>query len=49
VEEAKRMLKEETNFKIDAIGLECGFNSTSAFYSSFKKIAGVTPLNYSKS
>ncbi|WP_136667564.1 helix-turn-helix transcriptional regulator [Flavobacterium sp. H122] len=49
IEEAKRLLKEETNFKIDAIGLECGFNSTSAFYSSFKKITGITPSNYSKS
>lgn len=49
IDEAKRLLKESTQFKIDAVGFESGFNSTSTFYSSFKKITGTTPSNYQKS
>lgn len=49
IHEAKRLLKESTQFKIDAVGFESGFNSTSTFYSSFKKITGTTPSNYQKS
>lgn len=48
IEEAKRLLKEGTQFKIDAIGFESGFNSSSTFYSSFKKFTGTTPSNYQK-
>jgi AraC-like DNA-binding protein len=48
IEEAKRLLKESTQFKIDAVGFESGFNSSSTFYSSFKKITGTTPSNYQK-
>ncbi len=48
IEEAKRLLKEGTQFKIDAVGFESGFNSSSTFYSSFKKITGTTPSNYQK-
>lgn len=48
IEEAKRLLKANTQFKIDAIGFEAGFNSSSTFYSSFKKITGTTPSNYQK-
>lgn len=48
VSEAKRILAdtEYKDYTIVAIGLECGFNSKSAFYSSFKKICGKTPLSY---
>lgn len=46
VEEAKRLLKEDAHLKIDVIGIACGFNSSSTFYSTFKKIAGTTPANY---
>lgn len=48
IDEAKRLLKESTQFKIDAVGFESGFNSSSTFYSSFKKITGTTPSNYQK-
>ena len=48
IEEAKRLLKESNQFKIDAVGFESGFNSSSTFYSSFKKITGTTPSNYQK-
>jgi AraC-like DNA-binding protein len=49
IEEAKRLLKENTDLKIDAVGMECGFNSSSTFYSTFKKITGTTPATFQKS
>lgn len=48
IDEAKRLLKEDTHLKIDSIGMECGFNSNSTFYSTFKKITATTPSNYVK-
>lgn len=48
IEEAKRLLKNKKQLKIDAVGMECGFNSSSTFYSTFKKITGNTPSNYQK-
>lgn len=48
VAEAKNILldKEFNNYTIVAIGLECGFNSKSTFYSSFKKVTSKTPSEY---
>lgn len=48
IDEAKRLLKDSTQLKIEAVGFESGFNSSSTFYSSFKKITGTTPSNYQK-
>lgn len=48
IDEAKRLLKASNQFKIDAVGFESGFNSSSTFYSTFKKITGKTPSNYQK-
>jgi AraC-like DNA-binding protein len=48
IEEAKQLLKNNTQLKIDAVGMECGFNSSSTFYSTFKKITGTTPSSYQK-
>ncbi|WP_136666726.1 AraC family transcriptional regulator [Flavobacterium sp. H122] len=48
VEKAKKFLKKPNYaaYTIVAIGLECGFNSKSTFYSAFKKFTSVTPSEY---
>ncbi len=50
VEEVKRRLrdKDSKNFTLLSVGYDCGFNTKSSFYNSFKKIAGVTPAQYRK-
>ena len=50
VEEAKKILNHSdfSNYTIVAIGLECGFNSKSTFYTAFKKSTGKTPSEYKK-
>jgi AraC-like DNA-binding protein len=48
VEQAKKFLSnnEFSAYTIVAIGLECGFNSKSTFYSAFKRFTSVTPTIY---
>lgn len=50
VEEAKQLLNSSSmdNFTIEAIGEQVGFQSKSNFFTSFKKITGLTPLEYKK-
>ncbi len=48
VESAKKLIKNNTNFTLEAIGFEAGFSSKSSFYSTFKKVTGVTPAVYKK-
>lgn len=50
VDEAKKLLADKSfdTYTIVAVGLECGFNSKSTFYTSFKKFTGVTPAIYRK-
>jgi AraC-like DNA-binding protein len=51
VAQAKALLKDDDfdNYTIVAIGLECGFNSRSTFYTAFKKFTNQTPSEYRKS
>ncbi len=46
IEEAKRLLAGESKYTTEAIGYECGFNSKSTFFTTFKKITGVTPAQF---
>ncbi len=50
IEEAKRLLSSADfdRYSLEAIGLEAGFRSRSAFYKGFKEAAGVTPGAYRK-
>ncbi|TLF45283.1 helix-turn-helix domain-containing protein [Maribacter aurantiacus] len=46
VEEARQLLGKESNYTIEAIGEQSGFNSKSAFYKAFKSQTGTTPAKY---
>jgi AraC-like DNA-binding protein len=45
---AQEKLKEGTNYTLEALGYDCGFNSKSTFYTAFKRHAGITPAQYQK-
>ena len=48
IEDAKKLLEENNQFTLEAIGFEAGFSSKSTFYATFKKVVGQTPSAYKK-
>jgi AraC-like DNA-binding protein len=46
IEEAKRLLKEQPNIKVEEIAEQVGYNSKSSFNTSFKKLTGKTPSEW---
>lgn len=48
IQQAKKLLNDNSfcRYTIVSIGLECGFNSKSTFYSAFKKFTSQTPSEY---
>ncbi|MFT6842654.1 MAG: AraC-like DNA-binding protein [Psychroserpens sp.] len=48
IEESQKLLRENKNYTLEAIGFEAGFSSKSSFYATFKKLVGVTPFEYKK-
>lgn len=49
IKKAKELLKTKTNYSIEGIGQESGFNSKSTFFTIFKKTTGKTQLEFQKS
>ena len=43
---AKQVLIDEPQLNMDTVAERCGFNSSSTFYSTFKKVAGQTPASF---
>ena len=48
IKEAKKLLQENNQYTLEAIGFEAGFSSKSTFYATFKKIVGQTPSEFKK-
>lgn len=48
VKEAQKLILQNSNLKIEAIGYESGFNTKTTFYTAFKKVSGCTPSEYRK-
>ena len=46
IEEAKILLKEKANIKVEEIAEEVGYNSKSSFNTAFKKLTGMTPSEW---
>lgn len=46
IEEAKSIIRSNTKYTLEAIGNESGFHSKSTFYTTFKRIVGMTPSKY---
>lgn len=49
INEAKTLLKEQSQLTVLEVLYEVGFNSKSSFYTAFKKETNLTPTDYRKS
>lgn len=49
IEEAKKLIVKHPDNTFESIGYDCGFNSKSTFYATFKKFTDTTPAKYLKS
>lgn len=48
IEEARKMIENNPELSLDEIACNCGFNTSSTFYRSFKKQYGFSPSEYRK-
>ena len=48
-EEAKKLIRQNNQFTLEAIGQEAGFSSRSTFYAAFRKATGKTPAQFKRS
>ena len=46
IAEAKQVLADAPQLNMDTVAERCGFDSSSTFYSTFKKVAGQTPASF---
>ncbi|MGK5036125.1 helix-turn-helix transcriptional regulator [Janthinobacterium sp. LB3P118] len=46
IAEAKQVLTDEPQLNMDTVAERCGFNSSSTFYSTFKKVTEQTPASF---
>jgi AraC-like DNA-binding protein len=46
IAEAKLLLANEPQLNLDIVAERCGFNSSSTFFSTFKKVVGQTPASF---
>jgi AraC-like DNA-binding protein len=48
ISHAQRMLVEDSSITTETVCFECGFNNRSNFFGNFKRITGLTPVEYKR-